>query len=131
VPYLNCDANSSKYPEKNVMSCPEISALTFSPSGAKAIEEIRRIQSLGKTLAVLMGGSVLVSIFVGRTGVQGPFESAWNISQTEWGAWSQAMVSIPAVTRNRIRNIAAMEALGSSSGQEREFWTAVADGCGY
>lgn len=113
------------------MSCPEITGLTFSSSGVKAIEEIRRVQDLGKMLTVLMGGSVLISIFVGRTGVEHPLGSAWNISQTEWSTWSQAMVSVPAITRKRIRDIAAMESLRSLSGPEREFWKAVADGCGY
>lgn len=113
------------------MSCPEITGLTFSSSGIKAIEEIRRIQGFGKGLTILMGSSVLVSIFVGMHGVEKPGFVAWNIRQTEWGAWSQAMVSINPIVRAQIKKTASDEAFNHSSGKEYEFWKAVADGCSY
>lgn len=52
------------------MSCPEIKGLTFSASGIKAIEEIRRVQDLGKALAVLMASSVLMTIFLSKEGLE-------------------------------------------------------------
>ncbi len=113
------------------MSCPDISGLTFSESGIKAIENIRRIQGLGKGPTVLIGSSVFVSIFVGRTGVEGPLGAAWNISQLEWGAWSQAMMSVSPVVSKQIQMIAFDEYNKEFSGKEHEFWKAVMDGCGY
>lgn len=113
------------------MSCPEIKGLTFSASGIKAIEEIRRVQDLGKALTVLMASSVLMAIFLGKEGLEGPLGSAWNISQTDWNTWSHAMASVPLITRKRVRDIAAQEYFKLFSGQEREFWKTVADGCGY
>lgn len=113
------------------MSCPEIKGLTFSPSGLAAIEEIRRIQDLGKALAILMASGVLMNIFLGKEGLEGPIGSAWNISQNDWQTWSHATASIPVITRRRIRDIAGQAYFKSLSTEEREFWKAVADGCSY
>ena len=85
------------------MNCPDINGLTFSPSGIKAIEEIRRKQGLGKALMVLIGSSVLVNIFVGRTGVEGPMAAAYNISKADWVAWPQAMVSVAPMIREQVQ----------------------------
>ena len=112
------------------MSCPEITDLRFSASGIKAIEDIRRKQSLGKALIVLIGSSVLVNIFVGRTGVEGPLAAAYNIKQADWSAWPQAMVSVGPMLSEQIRMIAFDEYNKQHSGKEREFWGAVMNGCG-
>lgn len=113
------------------MNCPEITDLTFSPSGVKAIEEIRRKQGLGKALMVLIGSSVLVNIFAGRTGAEGPLAATYNITQADWSAWPQAMVSVGAVLSEQIRMIAFDEYNKGHSGKEHEFWKAVMNGCGY
>lgn len=113
------------------MNCPEITNLTFSPSGVKAINEIRRKQALGKALIRLIGSSVLIDIFVGRTGVEGPLAAAYNIAKADWEAWPQAMVSVNPMIREQVQMIAFDESQKEYSGKEHEFWKAVADGCGY
>ena len=113
------------------MNCPEITDLTFSASGVNAINEIRRKQALGKALIILIGSSVLIDIFVGRTGVEGPLAASYNIAKADWEAWPQAMVSVHPIVSKEIRRIAFDEAQKGYSGKEHEFWKAVVDGCGY
>ena len=113
------------------MNCPEITDLTFSASGIKAIEEIRRKQRLGKGLIVLIGSSVLVNIFVGMHGIEKPLSAAWNIKQADWEAWPQAMVSVGPMLREQIQMIAFDEYHKQHTGKEHEFWKAVMNGCGY
>ena len=111
------------------MKCPEINGLSFDHSSNIAIDEIRQKHKLGNMLTIALGGSALVNIFVGMRGIESPLSISWNISQFEWNAWSHAMMSIESITRNRIRLISAEQAL-THSGKQREFWEAVADGCG-
>jgi len=105
--------------------------LKFSPSGIKAINEIRRKQALGKALITLIGSSVLVDIFVGRTGVEGPLAAAYNIAKADWEAWPQAMVSVGPMIREQVQMIAFDEYHKQHTGKEHEFWKAVMNGCGY
>ena len=111
------------------MKCPEINGLSFDHSSNMAIDEIRQKHKLGGILTVTLGSSALVNIFVGVHGIENPLGAAWNIRQFEWNAWSHAMMSIESITRNRIRLVSAEQAL-THSGKQREFWEAVADGCG-
>ena len=113
------------------MNCPEITDLTFSPSGEKAIENIRRIQGLGKGLTVLMGGSVLVKIFVGINGVGHPVGIVWKIGKSDWVLLSQAMVSVGPIVRKQVQMYAFDEYHKQLTGKEHEFWGAVMNGCGY
>lgn len=113
------------------MNCPEITDLTFSASGIKALEEIRRIQGLGKGLTVLLGGSVMVKIFVGINGVGNPVGIVYKIGTTDWVLLAQAMASVSPIVSKQIQKIAFDEYQKEYSGKEHEFWGAVMNGCGY
>jgi len=107
------------------MNCPEITGLRFSPSGQEAIKEIRQKTNSAKALSAALGGSVLATIFLGN----GALYSSWNISQFNWGVWSQAMGAIPNILKSTIQKIAYEEGLKPISAQEKKFWEAVAHGC--
>lgn len=109
--------------------CPEITGLTFSASGQRAIEAIRAKQELANVLAGIMAVAPLVEIFGGKGGLHTPFGVGWNIAKNDWAEWAQTLAAIPVVTRNRIRQIAADEYF-ISSGKERDFWYAVIYSCG-
>ena len=111
------------------MKCPEINGLSFDHSSNIAIDEIRQKHKLGNMLTIALGGSALVNIFVGMRGIESPLSISWNISQFEWNAWSNAMMSVDPIVSKRISNIAREQYL-IHSGKEREFWEAVMYGCG-
>lgn len=61
-----------------------------------------------------------MSIFVSKNGIEEPLGSAWNISQFEWGAWANAMMSVYPIVRKSISDIAFDQVL-IHVGKEREF----------
>ena len=86
------------------------------------------MQGAGNLLASVLAGSALLKIFAGhRVQVQG---SAHNIIQKDWELWTRAMWSVPNIVNRRIRDIARIKADKIIANDEREFWRAVADGCG-
>lgn len=109
------------------MECPDISMLIFSHSSEAAIKEINRIQGLGNLLASVMAGSVLLEIFTGyHMQVQG---TAHKIVQKDWKLWAQAMRAVPNIVSRRIYLIAFEQTQKSTATDERQFWTAVMEGC--
>lgn len=115
------------------MKCPEIFGLHFSPEGKKAINRIAEIQELGDLLATVLGGSVVLSLFVNRgtgnkrvdTGV-----TTHTIIAYDWNVWAQAMASVGHIKRELIKKTAEEMFLAKISPKEKEFWRAVHDGCG-
>ncbi len=58
-------------------------------------------------------------------------EVAYKISSYEWAAWAQAMGSVSRMTKRRIEFIAQSHIIDNPTltGEEKEFWGAVAHGC--
>ncbi|MEK6750502.1 MAG: hypothetical protein AABY83_15085 [Pseudomonadota bacterium] len=113
------------------MLCPDIKGLEFDLSSKAAIDEIQELQGLANMLTVLIGSSVFVSLFMRSGGMKKPLGAAWEITQYDWGQWSQAMNSVPAILRHRVREIAFREWNRHLSGKEHDFWGGVMNGCGY
>ncbi|MCF6363220.1 MAG: hypothetical protein L3J88_07720 [Gammaproteobacteria bacterium] len=85
------------------------------------------MQKAGNMLARVLGSSVLLKIFTGhRIQLQG---SAHNIVQKDWELWAQAMRATPNIVRRRIYLIAFKQSQKSIANDERQFWTAVMEGC--
>ena len=110
--------------------CPEITGLEFSVSGRQAIQTIRAKQRLANVLAGIMAVTPLVEIFGSRGGLHSPLGIGWNIAKNDWEEWAQTLGAIPLIVQEQVVKIAFDEyQFGSSSGKEREFWFAVANGC--
>lgn len=110
--------------------CPEITGLTFSLSGQRAVEAIRAKQNLANVLAGIMAVTPLVGIFGSKGALHPPLAIGWKIAKNDWEQWAQTMGAIPLIVREEVINIAARQYQdGALSGQEREFWFAVANGC--
>jgi len=109
------------------VQCPKIKNIKFGSKSQSAIKEIRRVKKMSKALLKAMSGGVFVNIFVGN----GAMKSSYNIQANDWKTWSQAMNAVPSIYHKRIYNIAALQMLDHSFGQEKQFWRAVADGCNF
>jgi len=84
-----------------------INGLEFSKESIDAIKDIRKRSQMAIVLSKVFPAGAMVNIFLGN----GTLKSAYNISQTDFVALAKAMVSIPAIPRKVIRDIAMMQAL--------------------
>ncbi len=108
------------------MTCPNITNLIFSPTGKRAINEIKRKQNLANVLASVLAGSVLLEIFVGN----GALGSANNIKKKDWDVWAKAMRSVPIMLSKEINRISQFQLLDHTiDTKERQFWEGVVYGC--
>lgn len=115
------------------MECPEIFDLHFSPEGQKAINRIAEIQELGDLLATVLGGSVILSLFVNRGSGNKRVDTGmtmYSIIGYDWNIWAQAMASVGPIKRAQIKKIAFDMTQIRTSPNENKFWRAVYDGCG-
>jgi len=107
------------------MACPDIKGLKFSPKSREALADIKRVKELADTLAMALAAGVFINIFAGSNALT----SSYNIRETDWKTWSQAMASIDKTLRKRIRDIAGLAAYDNPFGAENKFWSAIAEGC--
>ena len=89
------------------MSCPEIDDLEFSERGKLAVKEIRRIKEINQWLSATITVGTFANIFAGN----GIIKSHYNLTQTDFDAFSTALKSSPSISK------------------ERQFWKAVYNGC--
>ena len=107
------------------MECPSIDGITFNARSKEAINAIRRKKRVGKVMNPVIGAGTLVNIFAGNH----PIEATYNLSSTDFRAMSQAMLAVPQITRNAIRQEAELAWYYSSNSKEKIFWNAVIRGC--
>ncbi|MBL1261800.1 MAG: hypothetical protein COB33_014885 [Thiotrichaceae bacterium] len=107
------------------MKCVSINELKFDKESLAAIKDIRRRSNLSILLSRIMPTGTITNIFLGN----GLLKSSYNISQADFEALAQAMQSLPVILRRVISNIAREQQL-YHSGNEREFWVGVENGCG-
>lgn len=109
-------------------TCENIVGLQLDSESLAAIERIKKRSQAGQLLAMALSAGVLNSIFTKSNAAN----AAWNISQTDWQMYSQAMRSIPDITRTAIRNDAQQMQLTYNMRNNRKlekFWEGVANGC--
>lgn len=111
--------------------------LTFQPAPCcrRSLARIREIASSLAAARLLLGAGQfegLFSLATSRPGsaadVVDSVSSAYDLSDSDWDVWAQAMASVPAIQREAIRNVAGAEILNHQNEPARErFWTIVYD----
>ncbi len=86
---------------------------------------IQRKSNLSVILSRVMPLGTLTNIFLGG----GVLKSSYNISQADFEAFAKAMQSLPVILRKVISNIAREQQL-YHSGNQKEFWKGIENGCG-
>ncbi|WP_299011840.1 hypothetical protein [uncultured Shewanella sp.] len=92
------------------------------------IKEIDRLTNMGSILGKIAVLIPFFAIFTGRStyAVGSMGGQAWNLSQTDWVSFDQALASAPKITRDRINNYAESQWY-ISSGNDALFWRCVAN----
>lgn len=108
------------------MECPNIRNLKLDHNDLAALKEIRRKQRAGEQLQYILPAGVLTTIFLGSNSAQ----SVYNIANTDFVLFTQAMHSVSSITKRAVHDTAALQVLTpGKSHLQRQFWTAVANGC--
>jgi hypothetical protein len=108
------------------MQCPNLGEIAFSAHSVQAINEIRRKKELGKLLAVVVSAGHVINIFLGNDALK----ATYSLQSTDFVAFARAMKAIPDVARAAIYKTATEAWYYSSNHKERQFWQAIASGCG-
>jgi hypothetical protein len=111
--------------------------LTFRPAPCcgRSLARIREITRSLATARLFLGAGQfegLFSLATSRPGstadVVDSVSSAYDLSDSDWELWAQAMASFPALQQEAIRNVAAEEIDNHQNEPDRErFWTIVFD----
>ena len=108
------------------MECPKIIGLRLDQRSREGIERIRKAQQLSDRLAVAIGAGTVTTLFAKSTAP----ETAYNVMDTDWRLFTQALVAIPAISRERLKQEAALQILDHAGDpKQRTFWQAVHGGC--
>lgn len=100
-----------------------INNLKLSRSSVEAVKEIQFVAEQSNYLLIALGSVPILDIFLDRAN---PAERLISIGGYDWVEFSRVLQGAGKTTRERIRQIATMEAL-YSHGEEGEFWRCVAD----
>lgn len=111
--------------------------LTFQPAACcqRSLARIREITSSLATARLFLGAGQFEGLFSAATSRPGSaadvvdsVSSAYDLSDSDWEVWAQAMRSFPAIQQEAIRNVASEEILTHENEPDRErFWTIVYD----
>jgi hypothetical protein len=113
------------------------STLTFQPAPCcrRSLARIREIASSLSAARLLLGAGQfegLFSVATSRPGsaadVVDSVSGAYDLVDSDWDVWAQAMASFPAIQQEAVRNVASEEILRHQNEPARErFWTIVYD----
>jgi hypothetical protein len=114
---------------------PTTLAFQPAPCCQRSLARIREITSSLAAARVLLGAGQfegLFSLATSRPGsaadVVDSVSSTYDLSDSDWETWAQAMASFPAIQQEAIRNVASEEILNHQNEPARErFWTIVYD----
>lgn len=106
------------------MSCVTVRDVKFSADSQQAIERIRNRIESGKLLMGMLPAGVMATIFLGNK----PLHAAYNVSNTDFAALTEALMGVPTIVRRAVYNDASMMYL-STTGKEAAFWRGIAEGC--
>ena len=110
--------------------CVPISGLVLDTESKEAIKRIRDIPRLGNMLAGSISSGVFANIFVNNN----PPVASYNICQTDWKLYSEAMQGIPHITKRLVeREIDTMywhyQMPGNYDYKHVKFWRGLKNGC--
>lgn len=91
-----------------------------------AIKEMNDVVQLSKFLEQIVSLLPFYQIFSGRSSYRGVSLSAsgWNASTYDWKSFSEAIMAIPLIKRNRLENISYNQML-YSTGKDYAFWKCI------
>ena len=108
--------------------CKAISGLKLDQQSIDALERIRTKHAYGNALASVLSAGVVSSIFTKSNSLN----AAYNITQTDWTLYSQAMKSIPEITKAAVRKEVQLMIINYQlhyNAQLLQFWKGIYDGC--
>ncbi|TRX73773.1 hypothetical protein [Pseudomonas mangiferae] len=108
--------------------CETLIGLRLDAQSKAALEKIGRMQHMGDALAVMTSAGVFSSIFSKSNAAT----AAYNVTQTDWVLYIQAMRAVPNVTRRAIeKEVELMIFTYQLSNEEmlRRFWEGMLNGC--
>lgn len=113
-----------------MLACKPIVGLELDSRSLAAIDRISQKAKLGKLLGVAVNAGVFNSIF---TKSKAPVVG-YNITQTDWQLYAEAMKAIPIVTKASINREIDMMILhyqmpGHFDQKHLEFWRGMKNGC--
>jgi len=108
------------------MNCPDIGQIKFSQTSISAINDIRSRQLFSNTLLITMGAGTVLTIF--SLGSSLP-ETSYSLYSTDFKSMSNAMSSVPTLTKQVISDIAFRAQQDVKDYKEKKFWEAVYEGC--
>ncbi len=104
------------------MSYPSIEGLKLEPCCHEALEQIQDKIKLGKALQVALSGGLFVTLLAGRGRYVSEASTVYNIATTDWDLFGKAVKAVPAIVKNRCRQICGFECLNHSGGDLNKFW---------
>lgn len=110
--------------------CEPIAGLKLDQKSLDAIERLNKKSKLEKILAGAVTAGVFNSIF---TKSKAPVVG-YNITQTDWSLYAEAMAAVPEITRYAIKQEIDMLLLhysrpGNYDYKHVQFWRGVKNGC--
>jgi len=111
--------------------CNDVEALKLDHKSLEAIERIRETTRAGKALSAAMTAGVFNSIFSKNSK---PPITGYNITQTDWSLYGEAMNALPVIVRNRVRQeinliLVHYQMPGNYDHKHVQFWKGMKDGC--
>lgn len=100
-----------------------INNLKLSRRSIEAVKDIKHIAEQSNYLIAALGSVPMLDIFLDRAN---PAEKILSIGAYDWMEFSRVFQGAGKVTKEKIRQVATMEAM-YSHGEEGEFWRCVAD----
>lgn len=108
--------------------CEPIVGLYLDPNSKSAMAEIQRKMRASNALATALSVGIFAKIFV-KSGAVGV---AYNITQTDWSLYAQAMRSVPKVTEEAVKKVYARMIIHYEIHYDRKllkFWKGLYNGC--
>ncbi|MEQ6887005.1 hypothetical protein [Salicola sp. Rm-C-2C1-2] len=110
--------------------CQPIEGLKLDDKSRAALERIRKKPQLGKQLGGMISSGIFNSIFTKSRVPQAGF----NITQTDWNLYAEAMASIPTIVRQSMKKEINMMFLhyqmpGNRDHKHMQFWRNMRNGC--
>jgi hypothetical protein len=116
---------------------PRPTTLSFQPAPCcvRSLARIREITSSLATARALLGVGQFEGLFsLATSRPESPGDvvdsviGVYELSDSDWETWAQAMASFPAIQREAVRSVAGAEILNHQNDPDRErFWTIVYD----
>ncbi len=112
----------------------ETLAFRPAPCCRRALADIRHIIRSMQAVQGLLAAGQFQGLFemVASPGVDDPagvvesLSGVYDLQDSDWELWAQAMASVPAIQREAIRSVAGAEVLNHQNDQARErFWTII------